>query len=566
MLTAPDGGSSMTTAPGAGPTLRSYSRLIRRRKWWVGGLTLLGVAVGISAPLAQARQYTSTAQILVQGSTGPTALGAAPQQVTTTEVQTMLQLVTSASVQRAVRHKLGSAPPVQATEIAQTNVIAISAVAGTPGAAARIANAYAGQFAQSQQAAAIQSALSSEAAVRGEIAADAREVTKLRAQGRPASQVNAVVNQQAVLEVQLSQLQLNSAGQAAPLTVVTPAVPPLAPSSPRPVQDALLGLVAGLALGLAAAFLRHSLDDAVSSKETVEQLTNASVLAAVPMVTSWRKRDRPLVVTLARPPSPATEAYRSLRTSLQFARAEHELRTILVTSPAAAEGKTSTLANLGAVFAQAGQSVLMVSCDLRKPRLGQFFGIDETAGLTTAILGEDVVENLIRPAPGTDGLWLLPSGPTPPNPAELLNGARSQQIFARLRDSFDLVLIDSPPVLPVTDAAVLSKDADATLLVVAAFRTRSGDLLRASEKLAQVNARVVGVVLNEATRQAAGYYSTYGSRQGYYGTPLLEPAPNVLARSNGYGNGNGSAASRNGASVPRPADPGGQRRGRHGQV
>jgi Mrp family chromosome partitioning ATPase len=104
------------------------------------------------------------------------------------------------------------------------------------------------------------------------------------------------------------------------------------------------------------------------------------------MVTSWRKRDRPLVVTLARPNSPAAEAYRSLRTSLQFARQEGEARTILVTSPAASEGKTPTLANLGAVFAHAGQNVLMISCDLRKPRLGQFFGIDERAGLTTAIL------------------------------------------------------------------------------------------------------------------------------------------------------------------------------------
>ncbi|HEX5294906.1 MAG TPA: polysaccharide biosynthesis tyrosine autokinase, partial [Streptosporangiaceae bacterium] len=474
----------MTTESGAGPTLRSYTRLVRRRKWWIGGLTLLGLAAGIGVPLTQARQYTATAQVLVQGVTGPSALAQAPQQVTPTEVQTMLQLVTSSSVQQAVRRKLGSAPPVQVTEIAQTNIIAVMAIAAAPGTAARIANAYADQFVQVQQAAAIRSALSSETAIRNEIAADTRQITKLRTQGRPASQVNVVVNQQAVLQVQLTQLQLSSASQSAPLTVVTPAEAPLSPSSPKPAQDAFLGLVAGLILGLAVAFLRDSLDDAVSAKETAEHLTNAPVLAAVPMVTSWRKRDRPLVVSLARPTSPATEAFRSLRTSLQFARAEHELRTILVTSPAASEGKTSTLANLGAVFAQAGQTVLMVSCDLRKPRLGQFFGIDESAGLTTAILGEDSVENLICQAPGTENLWLLPSGPTPPNPAELLNGARSQQIFAELRGRFDLVLVDSPPILPVTDAAVLAKDADATLLVVAAFRTKSGDLLRASEKLA----------------------------------------------------------------------------------
>jgi capsular exopolysaccharide synthesis family protein len=549
----------MTTAPGAGPTLRSYTRLVRRRKWWIGGLTLLGLAAGICIPLTQARQYTATAQILVQGATGPTALAQGPQQVTPTEVQTMLQLVTSALVRQAVQRKLGSAPPVQATEIAQTNIIGITAVAAAPGAAARTANTYADQFVETQESAAIRSSVSSQNAIRREIAADARQITKLRTQGRSASQVNAVVNQQAVLQVQLTQLQLNSASQNAPLTVVTPAEAPLSPSSPKPVQDGFLGLIVGLILGLAVAFLRESLDDAVSAKEMVEHITNAPMLAAVPMVTSWRKRDRPLVVSLARPASPATEAFRSLRTSLQFARAEHELRTILVTSPAASEGKTSTLANLGAVFAQAGQNVLMVSCDLRKPRLGQFFGIDESAGLTTAILGEDTVENLICRAPGTDNLWLLPSGPTPPNPAELLNGARSQQIFASLRNRFDLILIDSPPILPVTDAAVLAKDADATLLVVAAFRTKSGDLLRASEKLGQVNARVVGVVLNEATRQAAGYYSAYGTRQGYYGTPLPQFASAVPAQLNG----NGIAADRNGTSVGRRAESG-LRRNRHG--
>jgi capsular exopolysaccharide synthesis family protein len=549
----------MTTESGAGPTLRSYTRLVRRRKWWIGGLTLLGLATGIGLPLTQARQYTATAQILVQGATGPTALAQAPQQVTPTQVQTMLQLVTSASVQQAVRRKLGSAPPIQATEVAQTNIIAITAVAAGPGAAARIANAYADKFVETQESTAIQSAASSETAIRREIAADAGEITKLRTQGRPAAQVNIVVNQQAVLQLQLNQLELNSASQTSPLAVVTPAAAPLSPSSPKPVQDALLGFVAGLILGLAVAFLRESLDDAVSAKEMVEHITNAPMLAAVPMVTSWRKRDRPLVVSLARPSSPATEAFRSLRTSLQFARAEHELRTILVTSPAASEGKTSTLANLGAVFAQAGQNVLMVSCDLRKPRLGQFFGIDESAGLTTAILGEDSVENLICRAPGTENLWLLPSGPTPPNPAELLNGVRSQQIFAELRGRFDLILVDSPPILPVTDAAVLAKDADATLLVVAAFRTKSGDLLRASEKLAQVNARVVGVVLNEATRQAAGYYSAYGTRQGYYGTPLPQFAPAVPVQVNGTG-----AAGRNGTNAGRRGDSGGLRRSRHG--
>jgi capsular exopolysaccharide synthesis family protein len=526
----------MTTEPGAGPTLRSYSRLVLRRKWWVAALALLGLAAGIAISLTQAQQYSATAQVLVQGPTGPSSLSASPQQVTATEVQTLLQLVTSASVLSAVRQQLGSAPPVQASEVAQTNVINITAIAGAPAAAARIANSYARQFVSTEQNVALQNATNAETQLKAQIRSATAQLKALRASGSRRSERTAVINQQAVLRVQLSQMEVNGATAPQALALVTPAEPPAAPSSPKPVQDAVLGLVAGLILGLAAAFLRDSLDDAVASKEAAEQLSGAPVLAAVPMVTSWRKRDRPLVVTLARPSSPATEAYRSLRTSLQFARQVHEVRTILVTSPAAAEGKTSTLANLGAVFAQAGHRVLMVSCDLRKPRLGQFFGIDEQAGLTTAILGEQPVESLIKAAPGTENLWLLPSGPPPPNPAELLNSARAQDIFAWLRGSFDLVLIDSPPILPVTDAVVLSKDVDATLLIVAAYRTSSGDVQRAAEKLAQVNARVVGVVLNEATRQGSGYYAGYGKHHSYYGpaVPALSAA-RVPAQMNGDG-------------------------------
>jgi polysaccharide biosynthesis transport protein len=533
----------MTPEPGAGPTLRSYVRLVLRRKWWVTGIALLGLGAGLAMSLSQAKEYSATAQVLVQSGTGPGALSTTPQQVTTTEVQTMLQLVTSAPVLTKVRAQLGGTPPVQASEVAQTNVINITAIAPTPAAAARTANVYAGAFVWSQQTQAAQNASATELDLKRQIKATANQITQLRASKSTASEVTSLVNQEAVLRVQLSQVEVSGAAADQALALVTPAHPPSSPSSPKPVQNAGLGLAAGLALGLAAAFLRDSLDDAISSKEAAENLTGTPVLAAVPMVTSWRKRDRPLVVTLARPAAPATEAYRSLRTSLQFARQEHELRTILVTSPAAAEGKTSTLANLGAVFAQAGQRVLMVSCDLRKPRLGEFFGIDEGRGLTTAILGEDSLENLVQATPGADNLWLLPSGPTPPNPAELLNSARSQEIFGRLREAFDLVLIDSPPVLPVTDAVVLSKDVDATLLIVAAFRTSSGDAHRAAEKLAQVDARVVGVVLNEATRQGSGYYSNYGRHGGYYGRPVSELGPAIVpTQVNGSRvNGNGSA-------------------------
>jgi polysaccharide biosynthesis transport protein len=525
---------------GSDPTLRSYAHLVRRRKWWVISLALLGLAVSLAISFAETKQYAASAQVLVQPSSQASALGASQQPVTSTDVQTMLQLVTSAPVTKAVQRTLGSAPSVTAAEVAQTNVIGITAISASPARAAATANAYAKAFVSYQQAVALDSLAQAEGQLRSQIKSIGKQIKQLRGTAGTASEQTALVNQQAVLSEQLTQMQVNSAGETSGLVLVTPAQAPSSPSSPKPTEDGLLGLVAGLILGLAAAFLRESLDDAISSTEAAEEFGGATVLAAVPMVSSWKKRDRPLVVSLARPMSPAAEAYRSLRTSVQFARQERDLRTIVVTSPAAAEGKTSTLSNLGAMFAQAGQRVVLVSCDLRKPRLGQFFGVDEGLGLTTAILGEQPVEELIQAVPGDDNLWLLGSGQLPPNPAELLNGRRIQQVFSTLRQHFDLVLIDSPPVLPVTDAVVLASDADATLLVVAAGQTSRGDLQRAAEKLGQVNARVVGLVLNETTRQGGGY----GYRYGYGGSYVTEQPPlPVPAQLNGS-----SAASHHGGS------------------
>ena len=505
----------MTTEFGGAPTLRSYIGLVRRRKWWIAAAALLGLAASLGLSLTQARQYSATAQLLVQPA-GSTAFGVAPAAVTPTDVLTDLQLVTSAPVQRKVSAILGGNPSISATEVAQTNVIAITAISSSPPRAALIANTYAQAFVKDQQGAAITSSAAAEIALKAQIKGLGTQIKSLSRNGSTAEQT-ALQNQQAVLREQLAQMQVSgAAGNTGGVEVVAPAQAPTSPSSPKPVQDGLLGLAAGLILGLGFAFLRDSLDDALSSKEAAEQLSGAPVLAMVPMVAAWKKRDQPLVVSVSHPLSPAAESYRSLRTSLQFVRQERPLRTLVVTSPAAAEGKTSTVANLGAVFAQAGERVVLVSCDLRRPRLAEFFGLDEQIGLTTVLLGEQSLADVVQPVSGHETLWLLGAGRVPANPAELLNGPAARELFAALRAEFDLVLIDSPPVLPVTDAAVLSKDADGTLMVVAAGQTKRVDLRRAAEKLAQVNAPMVGTVLNEVTRQTGyGYGSGYGYGYGY---------------------------------------------------
>ncbi len=515
---------------GNGATLRTYLVVLRRRKWWVIALAVLGLAVSLALSVRQAKQYSATAQLLVQSSGQGISLGGAPQAVTTTDVQTDLQLATSAPVVALVRGKLGSVPSVSVSEVAQTNVIALTAISSTPARAALVANTYARAFVEQTQTSAIRNLTTASTTLHQQINALGRQIRSLQGRAGTATQVSALVNQQAVLKEEVAQLQVNGATATSGVEFVTPAHAPTSPSSPKPAQDALLGLAAGLMLGLGAAFLRDSLDDTLTSKEAAERTSGAPAIAMVPMVSSWRKRNRAEIASSAAPTSPAAEAYRSLRTSLQFTRQGQELRTLLVTSPAAAEGKTSTLANLGAVFAQAGERVALVSCDLRRPRLGQFFDMQEQSGLTTVLLGQQTLEQALQQVPGYDCLWVLGAGPVPPNPAELLDGPKAREIFAALRENFDLVLVDSPPVLPVTDAMVLSKYADGTLLVVAAGQTKRTELQRAAERFAQANAPVVGIVLNEVTKQSA-YGSGYGYGYGY--GPYAPDASLVPVQANG---------------------------------
>ena len=499
---------------GTEPSFRTYLYTLRRRKWWVGSIAVLGLAASLAFSLTAHKQYSATAQLLVQPSVNTSGLSVVQQPVTQTDVETELQLATSAPVQQAVRKRLNNAPTVSASEVGQTDVMAITATSGTPSQAALIANLYATAFVQYQQAVASHSLATAEAQLSSQISSIGNQISSLRSK-TTSPEATALLNQEAVLKEQLAQMQVSGSVDTGAVALVTPAQAPASPSSPRPTQNALLGLAAGLALGLGAAFLRDSYDDRLTSKEATEHAGGAPVLAMTPAVPSWRQ-SAPLVVTITEPNSPAAETYRSLRTSLQFARQERQLSALLVTSPGADEGKTSTLANLGVVFAQAGDRVLLVSCDLRRPRIGAFFGLDEQAGLTSVLLGEQTLEEAILPVPGIDRLSLLPAGPVPPNPAELLGSPRTRDIFTRLRNQYDLVLIDSPPVLPVTDAAILSRHVDATVMLAAAGQTRRADLHRAVEKLDQVGATILGIVLNKVTRQTGRYYGYgYGYTYSY---------------------------------------------------
>jgi receptor protein-tyrosine kinase len=262
-----------------------------------------------------------------------------------------------------------------------------------------------------------------------------------------------------------------------------------------------------VAAGVALAFLLEYLDDSVKSKDDLQRAApGVPVLGLVPVVTGWRAKQDAYLISVAEPNSPVAEAYRALRTAIQFLALDHPMGTLQVTSANPREGKTTTLSNLAIALASTGQRVLVICCDLRRPRVHEFFGLDNDIGFTSALLGKVPLAGAIQPVPGQPTLSLLASGPLPPNPSELLASHRTAEVLATLRDSYDIVLLDSPPILPVTDALVLSGHVDATLLVAIAGTTTRKEASRAVELLRQVEAPLVGAVLNGVDKEGSDRY------------------------------------------------------------
>lgn len=307
-------------------------------------------------------------------------------------------------------------------------------------------------------------------------------------------------------------LAMDQARDAGGLQLLGEASPPSSPSSPDHRQDLLIGLAAALVVAAGVAFLREQLDDSIRTKEELERQSGLPVLGIVPRVATWRDVEDTHLETRARPRSAASESYRTLLTSLDFIQLETPLKVLQVTSASPGEGKTTTAANLAVAYADAGRRTLIVCCDLRRPRLHRFFDLPPDPGFTSVLLGQLELEDAVQPVPGTPGLHLLAAGPMPANPAELLRGARARRLLQQLREGFDLVIVDSPPVLPVADALVLAHEADGTLIVGTAHQTTRRRLRRAVESLRQIEAPLVGAVLN-----AVPATEDYGYDIAYYG-------------------------------------------------
>ncbi|MCQ1957266.1 polysaccharide biosynthesis tyrosine autokinase [Arthrobacter sp. zg-Y826] len=289
-------------------------------------------------------------------------------------------------------------------------------------------------------------------------------------------------------------LESPSADQASPvkLSVVTPAVAPSSPSAPNVPIGLALGILVGLGLGTAIAFIRAQFDNRIRGVEDLARVSNLSLLGGISFDSDAAKKP---LVTQVSGQTPRAESFRQIRTNLRFARVSNSSKTVLVTSSLPGEGKTTTAINIAISMAQSGQKVALVDADLRRPMVANYLGLERNAGLTTALIGKARLHDLYQPW-GPDDLHVLTSGQIPPNPSELLGSKGMSVLIGELEQCFDAVVIDAPPLIPVTDAAVLAEKVGGVVMVVGAGRIRTRDLEKSLAALNLVGAKLLGAVLN----------------------------------------------------------------------
>lgn len=469
-----------------------------------------GAALGFSE--MQTPEYQATAQLLLQPSASASVISATT--VSPSYVPDQISVIEGPAVARLVAQRLGTAPKATVTNVPNTDVLNVQVASTSPAQAANAANAYARDYLTYERRQTIDDLLAAAKIVQQRISADQAQVSKLQKGSTPNSpttqaQVAALTQELTVLTSQLDSLQSAAALGSAGASLLSSASTPNAPASPNKARNTGLGLVTGLVLGVALAFLRNNLDDTISTKEDLDRAQPAlPTLAEIPY--EQHRKGTIELVTAKRPSSEGAEAYRSLRTSVQFLALERPLKSLQLTSPRSGDGKTTTLANLAVTLAGAGQRVIVLDCDLRRSKQHEIFRLQNDIGFTSVLVGDEPLSAVIQPVPEYDDLLkVVTSGPHLPNPSELLASPRIVDIIASLGESSDIVLIDSPPVLPVTDAVAIAPRVDATLLLVSAGRTTAKDLASSLETLGRVSAPVIGAVLNSTVRQKSYGYGRY---------------------------------------------------------
>ena len=474
--------------------LRDYLRVLRNGWRLVLAFAAFGLAAGVILTATTAKVYEASVQVFVATSGGGTAAElSAGNTFTADRVQSYTSIANSPNVTGPVIARLGLnlsqsqlAAKISADAPQNKVLINLHVTDHSPQQAARLANAVAAQF--------------------NEVVKNTEQTD---ANGKP------VVK----------------------LTVISPATVPGSPIKPQKIVNIGLGFALGLLLGVGVVVLRDVLDNTVKGPRDFEPF-GVPVLGVIP----FDKRTSKVPIAFRGDPHSArSEAYRQLRTNMQFIDVDNPPRIIAVTSPVLGDGKSITAINLAVALAETGTRVCLIGADLRRPTLADSLGLVGDVGLTTVLIGKAPIESVLQDA--GRNLAVLTSGPVPPNPSELLISAHAREVIQHIGAQFDLTIIDSAPLLPVTDGAEIAAIADATLIVARSGKTTRNQAERSVEALAKVGERPVGIILNMVTRTRGGYDTEYGYYYTEYrpkgsrtdnkgaeqtsGDPAPTPAPDV---------------------------------------
>lgn len=462
--------------------LNDYLRIARRNWIWLLSLPLLGLLSAALLVLTITPSYTSTTQLFVATqSSGSVSELQVANTFSQDRVQSYVRTIRTPAVLQPVIDELGleESPAQLATRITasaerDTVLIRISASDSSPVRAAAIAQATAQNL--------------------------IKTVTELET---PSGELASPVK----------------------MTVVTPAVAPSSPSTPALKQYLLIGLLMGFAAAVAVATARSLFDTKIRGEGEVSRVSDAPILGGIAFDDDATKKP---LLTQAGHQSPRAESFRQIRTNMRFANIDNVSSTTLVTSSMPGEGKSTTATNLAIALAEAGQRVVLVDADLRRPSVAKYLGLEGNAGLTTALVGAARVDDLLQPW-GQDELYVLTSGEIPPNPSELLGSDAMSQLLDCLSASFDAVILDAPPLIPVTDAAVMAQKVGSVVMVVGAGRIRTQDLAKSLGALELVDAKVGGIILNMLpTKGPDAYaYSYYSYESDPKMNKLKKPRRNV---------------------------------------
>ncbi|MGW1024970.1 polysaccharide biosynthesis tyrosine autokinase [Streptomyces sp. NPDC002577] len=468
---------------------RGFLKVLARRWPTVVVCLLLGIGAGQAATQLIRPVYEARTQLFVATRTGvDTAELNQGQSFSQARVQSYAAIVATRQVTEPVLRELGlrTTPEMLASKISaevplNTVLINITVRDTSPSRAARIANAVAERF----------SAVVERLETPKRVTEPAPRASGPAGDGVAAPA--AVPPAEAISPVSLG--------------VTQPAGAPTVPVSPRPLLNLVAGILGGLLLGAGFVALRETLDTTLKSSEALSELTSLPVLGSIPFD---KDASRQPLATGAAKHTTRAEAFRKLRTNLQFAQVDDRPRVIVVTSPVPGEGKTNTAANLALSLAEAGIKTCLVDADLRRPCMARTFGLVQNAGLTTVLIGQANIEDVIQQA--GNSLSVLTSGAVPPNPTELLSSDRMGEVLRELAARYEAVIVDTAPLLPVADTIGLAPLAQGALLVVRASKTSRDQIRTAAASLSQVGVRTLGSVFSMAPlSKGKGYGYGYGS-------------------------------------------------------